>query len=153
MCGSMETLYELEDRPILDPKKTHDIDVVVDRFKNRPDIELRISESIETALHLSEGLIRIVPIEDPENQETLCSIHHACIQCGYSTPKLEPRNFSFNSPKGACKTCNGLGVQRVMDPDKVIHAPDVGIAQGAIRGFDTKHMAFFETMTSLAKTL
>jgi excinuclease ABC subunit A len=143
-------LFELTEMPSLDPKKQHDIDVVIDRFKNRPNIALRVSESIESALNCSEGLVRIVPIDLPKDEGQLFSIHHACSACGYSLEQLEPRHFSFNSPKGACDSCHGLGVCRVIDPELVIHDPALSIAQGAVRGFDHKHTSFFETLQALA---
>ncbi|MBM93381.1 MAG: excinuclease ABC subunit A [Legionellales bacterium] len=143
-------LLELDTPITLDPKQQHEIDVVIDRFKNRSQIRTRIAESIESALNCSEGLVRLMSIDQPQDEGLLFSIHHACSECGYSVEKLEPRHFSFNSPKGACESCHGLGLCRVMDPDQVIHEPSLSIAQGAIRGLDHQNKSFFEMMEALA---
>ena len=136
-------LLELDTPITLDPKQQHEIDVVIDRFKNRSQIRTRIAESIESALNCSEGLVRLISIDQPQDEGLLFSIHHACSECGYSVEKLEPRHFSFNSPKGACESCHGLGLCRVMDPDQVIHEPSLSIAQGAIRGLDNQNKSFY----------
>ncbi|HSO83717.1 MAG TPA: excinuclease ABC subunit UvrA, partial [Thiocapsa sp.] len=91
-------LYELDDPPELDIKKKHDIEVVVDRFRVRPDLALRLAESFETALKLSGGIVRVAAIDEPERPMITFSASFACPVCGYSIPELEPRIFSFNNP-------------------------------------------------------
>lgn len=136
--------------PNLDPKQKHNIAVVVDRIKVKPEIEQRLAESLETAVELTEGLIVIDFLDKDENDSMLLSTKHACSKCGYSVPKLEPRMFSFNSPQGACSECDGLGNTRFFDPEKVITDPDLTIAGGAIRGWDKRHDYYFKVLSSLA---
>ena len=109
-------VYELDDPPKLDLHKKHNIEVVVDRFKVRPDLKLRLSESFETTLLLTDGIARIAAI-DPESgfKEIKFSANFACPECGYSISELEPRLFSFNSPAGACPECDGIGTMQFFD--------------------------------------
>ena len=102
-------VVDLDDVPTLDKKKKHRIDVVVDRFKVRDDLKLRLAESFETALELTDGVAAIAPMEG-DGEETLFSARYACPSCGHSIDELEPRLFSFNNPAGACSSCDGLGV-------------------------------------------
>jgi excinuclease ABC subunit A len=132
-------LYELDDPPELDIKKKHDIEVVVDRFRVRPDLALRLAESFETALKLSGGIARVAAIDDPERPMITFSASFACPVCGYSMAELEPRIFSFNNPAGACPTCDGLGVEQFFDPAKVVLHPDLSLAGGAMRGWDRRN--------------
>ena len=113
-------IYDLDEPPALDLKKKHSIDVVVDRFKIRADIGLRLSESFETALRISDGIALATAMDEP-HKELLFSEKYACSHCGYSLTELEPRIFSFNNPKGACPSCDGLGLKQHFDPDLVIH--------------------------------
>ena len=99
-------VYELDEPPKLDLKKKHTIEVIVDRFKIRDDIGLRLAESFETALRLADGLALAASMED--DRQLLFSERYACPHCGYSLSELEPRIFSFNNPKGACPSCDGL---------------------------------------------
>ncbi|MDF5683552.1 excinuclease ABC subunit UvrA, partial [Vibrio parahaemolyticus] len=110
---------DLSDPPTLELHKKHTIEVVVDRFKVRPDLQQRLAESFETTLELSGGIAVVAPM-DGDGEEIIFSANFACPQCGYSMQELEPRLFSFNNPAGACGTCDGLGVQQYFDPSRVI---------------------------------
>ena len=115
-------ITELDQSPTLDLRRKHSIEVVVDRFKIRDDLKLRLAESFETALRLADGLTRVVSMDDAT--EITFSAKFACPQCGYSLSELEPRLFSFNNPVGACPSCDGLGVQQTFDPRRVVaHVP------------------------------
>jgi len=140
---------ELDEAPALDLKKKHTIEVIVDRFKIRDDVALRLSESFETALRIAGG-IAIAACMDNDMQ-LLFSERYACPHCGYSLSELEPRIFSFNNPKGACGTCDGLGVKQHFDPELIIHNPDISLAGGAIRGWDRRNAYYYQLITSLAK--
>ncbi len=143
-------LCDLDDTPKLDKKKKHSIEVVIDRFKVREDIKLRLAESFETALNLSEGLAAISYM-DGEAPDRLFSSKHACPICDYSLSELEPRLFSFNNPAGACPSCDGLGVKQFFDEDKVIQDPKLSLSEGAIRGWDKRNVYYFHMLSSLAK--
>ncbi|UTF59577.1 excinuclease ABC subunit UvrA [Gilvimarinus sp. DA14] len=143
-------LVDLDDAPKLDKKKKHSIDVVVDRFKVRDDLQIRLAESFETALNLSEGLAGI-SFMDGEQEDRLFSAKHACPVCDYSLSELEPRLFSFNNPAGACPTCDGLGVKQFFDQSKVVLYPEASLSQGAIRGWDKRNIYYFHMLTSLAE--
>ena len=142
-------VVDLETPPKLDKNKKHTIEVVVDRFKPNPDSNLRIAESIETALSLSEGLV-IIAFMDRKEADRLMSAKFACPVCNYSVNKLEPRLFSFNSPSGACPTCDGLGVHQFFDVERVIQHPDISISEGAIRGWDRRNLFYYNLLNSLA---
>ncbi|MGV3740260.1 MAG: excinuclease ABC subunit UvrA [Gammaproteobacteria bacterium] len=143
-------IYELDDPPKLSLHKKHSIDVVVDRFKIRPDLAQRLSESFENALQLSEGLVHIASL-DEAFPEQVFSAKFACPDCGYSLSELEPRLFSFNNPAGACPDCDGLGVDHYFDPERVIHDPALSLAEGAIRGWDKHTFYYFSMLEALAK--
>jgi excinuclease ABC subunit A len=142
-------VIELDETPKLNPKLKHSIEVVVDRFKARPDIGQRLAESFETALRLAEGLVVIAPMEG-KAAEIVFSAKFACPHCGYSLSELEPRLFSFNSPVGACATCDGLGVLSVFDPERVITQSSLSLAAGAVRGWDRRNPYYFSLIQSLA---
>ncbi|HAS8419705.1 TPA: excinuclease ABC subunit UvrA [Vibrio vulnificus] len=141
---------DLTDPPTLELHKKHTIEVVVDRFKVRGDLQQRLAESFETALELSGGIAVIAPMEG-DGEEIVFSANFACPHCGYSMQELEPRLFSFNNPAGACGTCDGLGVQQYFDPERVIQDANLSLAQGAIRGWDQKNYYYFQMLTSLAE--
>ncbi|MEE9398514.1 MAG: excinuclease ABC subunit UvrA [Methylococcales bacterium] len=143
-------VYELDEPPQLDLRKKHTIEVVVDRLKIRSDLQTRLAESFETALKLADGITIVVSMEDPA-MELLFSDKYACPHCGYNLSELEPRIFSFNSPKGACPTCDGLGVKQYFDPDMVVHSPGLSLAGGAIRGWDRRNSYFYQMILSLAE--
>ncbi|MBE3866594.1 excinuclease ABC subunit UvrA [Vibrio parahaemolyticus] len=140
---------DLSDPPTLELHKKHTIEVVVDRFKVRPDLQQRLAESFETTLELSGGIAVVAPM-DGDGEEIIFSANFACPQCGYSMQELEPRLFSFNNPAGACGACDGLGVQQYFDPSRVIQDDSLSLAQGAIRGWDQKNYYYFQMLTSLA---
>ncbi|WP_058556200.1 excinuclease ABC subunit UvrA [Thiohalocapsa sp. ML1] len=145
------TLHELDDPPQLDPKKKHDIEVVVDRFRVRPDLQLRLAESIETALKLSGGILRLACMDAPDAEPETFSANFACPVCSWSLAELEPRLFSFNNPAGACPTCDGLGVEQYFDPVKVVAQPELSVADGAIRGWDRRNGYYFSMLEALAE--
>lgn len=141
---------DLSDPPPLELHKKHTIEVVVDRFKVRSDLQQRLAESFETALELSGGVVVIAPM-DQAGQEEVFSANFACSHCGYSMRELEPRMFSFNNPAGACPTCDGLGVQQYFDPSRVVQDANLSLAQGAIRGWDQKNYYYFQMLNALAE--
>ena len=144
-------LYELDDPPKLELRKKHNIDVIVDRFKIRPDLKLRLAESLETALHLSDGIVKVDRIDaDSAFTEMRFSANFACPECGYSISELEPRLFSFNSPVGACPECDGIGTMQFFDPRLVVKSPELSLAGGAIRGWDRRNGYYFQMLQSLA---
>jgi len=148
---------ELDAAPRLDLRKKHSIEVVVDRFKVRPDAQQRLAESFETALRLADGIARIAKFDEPKGpagrraDELVFSAKFACRQCGYSIAELEPRLFSFNNPVGACPTCDGLGVKQFFDPRRVVTHEELSLAGGAVRGWDRRNAYYFSLLTSLAK--
>ena len=141
---------DLSDPPALDLHKKHTIEVVVDRFKVRDDLQLRLAESFETALQLSAGNAKVAYMDDPEQEEVVFSANFACPHCGYSIPELEPRIFSFNNPAGACPTCDGLGTRQFFDPARVITNPELSLSGGAIRGWDKRSYYYFQMLQAVA---
>ncbi len=145
-------LHELDDLPALNPKTKHDIDIVVDRFKVRPDQAQRLAESFETTLRLAEGLAIVAPWKaDSDADEMVFSARFACPECGFTLSELEPRLFSFNSPHGACPTCDGLGTTSVFDADRIVTSPEKSLAEGAIRGWDRRNPYYFALLNGLAE--
>ena len=142
-------VVDLDDVPDLDKKKKHTIDVVVDRFKVRDDLKIRLAESFETAIQLSDGLAGISYM-DEVGEDRLFSAKHACPLCDYSLSELEPRLFSFNNPAGACPSCDGLGVSQFFDEDKVVQFPEASLSEGAVRGWDRRNFYYFHLLNSLA---
>ncbi|QSX33144.1 excinuclease ABC subunit UvrA [Shewanella avicenniae] len=142
---------DLSDPPELELHVKHTIEVVVDRFKVRADLQQRLAESFETALELSGGIASVVSMDDESAPELLFSANFACSQCGYSMAELEPRLFSFNNPAGACPTCDGLGVQQFFDPARVITNDELSLAGGAIRGWDRRNFYYFQMLKSLGE--
>lgn len=143
-------VYELDKPPKLDLRKKHTIEVIVDRIVVRPDQQLRLAESFETALRLADGIAVMAFMEKNGGADKVFSAKFACPICGYSLAELEPRLFSFNNPVGACPTCDGLGVKQFFDPKKIIHDPSLSLADGAVRGWDRRNMYFYQMLTSLA---
>jgi excinuclease ABC subunit A len=143
-------LVELDDPPSLDPKRKHDIEVVVDRLKVRDDVRVRLAESLETSLALSDGIVQVAWLDEPARAPLVFSARFACPVCGYSLRELEPRLFSFNNPAGACPACDGLGVTQVFDPALVVSNPDLSLAGGAVRGWDRRNTYYFQMIQSLA---
>ncbi|MEE3191808.1 MAG: excinuclease ABC subunit UvrA, partial [Pseudomonadota bacterium] len=144
------TVCDLDDTPDLDKRKKHTIEVVVDRFKVKEGIEQRLSESIETCLELSGGLVLVADMDAPEKEPMMFSSQFSCPHCGYSLSELEPRLFSFNNPAGACQTCDGLGVKQYFDPDRVVHDDSLSVGEGAIRGWDRRSVYYYQMLCSVA---
>ncbi len=143
-------VIELDQAPALELRKKHTIEAVIDRFKVRPDLKQRLADSLETALHLSDGLVRIAFIDGDEDELTF-SARYACPVCNYSLSELEPRLFSFNNPAGACPTCDGLGLHQFFDPARIVTHPELSLAGGAIRGWDRRNAYYFQLLKSLAE--
>ena len=142
---------DLSDPPTLDLHKKHTIEVVVDRLKVREDIQLRLSESLETTLSLTSGTAKVAFMDEPDAEELLFSANFACPKCGYSMQELEPRLFSFNNPAGACQTCDGLGTKQFFDQTRVVSNPELSLSGGAIRGWDKRNFYYFQMLQSLAE--
>lgn len=142
-------LFELDELPKLDKQKKHSIDVVVDRFKVREDLQQRLAESFETALGLADGIALIAPMDDEPGEEIIFSARFACPHCGHSISELEPKLFSFNNPAGACPTCDGLGVKQFFDTKRLVNG-ELTLAEGAIRGWDRRNVYYFQMLGSLA---
>lgn len=144
-------LYELDEVSKLDKQKKHSIDVVVDRFKVRADLQQRLAESFETALSLADGIALVAPMDEDEDvEEIIFSARFACPVCGHSISELEPKLFSFNNPAGACPTCDGLGVKQFFDARRVVNG-ELTLAEGAIRGWDRRNVYYFQMLGSLAQ--
>ena len=143
-------VVELDQPPKLDVRRKHTVEAIVDRFKVRPDLGQRLAESFETALRLGQGVARVAYM-DGAAPELVFSNKFACPVCNYSLSELEPRLFSFNSPIGACPTCDGLGTQDFFDPDKIVANPHLSLAGGAVRGWDRRNAYYFQLIQSLAR--
>jgi excinuclease ABC subunit A len=142
--GEVMYMDEMEE---LNGKTNHTIEIVIDRLKVREDIASRLSESLETALNLSSGLVKVLPMDDePTWDEMVFSAKFSCIECGYSLTELEPRLFSFNNPVGACPTCDGLGVKDMFDAHKVVANPGLSLADGAIYGWGRSNAYFYQIL-------
>lgn len=141
-------LIELEDPPKLERQQKHTIEVVIDRLKVEPEIKQRLAESFETALQLTQGIVRIAFFD--QQDEITFSANYACHICGFSLDELEPRLFSFNNPAGACQVCDGLGSQLVFDVNKLIKS-DLSLNQGAIRGWNRQNLYYYQQLEALAK--
>jgi excinuclease ABC subunit A len=168
MCASGSTVPSMRSTTCRTLKKTekHDIDVVIDRVKVRADLQQRLAESFEAALRLANGRAIAVEMEESviENdsasrsndegyrpKEHFFNAKFACPVCSHSISELEPRLFSFNSPVGACPSCDGLGQQDFFDPARVVAFPTLSLASGAIKGWDRRNGYYFSMLESLAK--
>jgi len=143
-------VVELDDPPKLDLRRKHTIEAVVDRFRVRDDLALRLSESFETALRLAEGSALVAFMDEPERDPLVFSEKFACPECGYSISELEPRLFSFNNPNGACPSCDGLGVNQYFDPQRVVRDPELSLAGGAVRGWDRRNPYYWRLIKALS---
>jgi len=169
-------VYTINDVPTLELRRNHTIEVVIDRFKVRPDLKQRLAESFETALILSDGLALISPMKETGEAETddrsgeasepvqktapvngsdaiaekLMSSRYSCVHCDYSLQEVEPRMFSFNNPNGACPGCDGLGLAQFFDPERVVSNPHVSLAGGAVRGWDRRNAYYFQIIKALS---
>lgn len=149
-----ESLYEIENVPPLDKYFTHTIEVIVDRLVVRDSNRQRLVESVEAAAALSDGIVSAHRVSEDgkmESDGTLYSTKFGCPYCGYVLDELEPRIFSFNNPKGACKFCNGLGYLAKIDPDKLVEEPALSLSCGAIPGWDRKSAYYFNLLQGLAQ--
>ena len=144
-------LHEIDDVPPLGLRIKHTIEAVIDRFKVRDDLTQRLAESFETALKLGDGMAAVQSLDDDKAAPLLFSSKYSCPVCDYSLPELEPRLFSFNSPVGACQTCDGLGVSEYFDPARVVVHPELSMAAGAVRGWDRRNAYYFQLIASLAR--
>jgi excinuclease ABC subunit A len=142
-------VVEATDLPTLKKTEKHDIDVVIDRLRARPEMKQRLAESFEAALRIAEG--RAIALEIDDGREHLFSNRFACPVCSYSLPELEPRLFSFNSPMGACPHCDGLGLVTAFDPERVVAFPSLSLAAGAVKGWDRRNAYTFSMIESVAK--
>ena len=142
-------IVEATDLPELKKTEKHDIDVVIDRLKNRPEMKQRLAESFEAALRAADG--RAIAMQMDDGLEHLFSSKFACPVCSYALSELEPRLFSFNSPVGACPACDGLGQQTLFDPDRVVAFPSLSLAGGAVKGWDRRNAYTFSMLESVAR--
>ncbi|HEY3046220.1 MAG TPA: excinuclease ABC subunit UvrA [Polaromonas sp.] len=143
------TAYEFDDLPALKKTEKHNIDVVIDRIKVRPDMQQRLAESFEAGLRLADG--KAIALEMDSGKEHLFSAKFSCPVCSYSLSEMEPRLFSFNSPVGACPSCDGLGHMEFFDPARVVAFPSLSLASGAVKGWDRRNGYYFSMLESLAK--
>ncbi|MCG5529452.1 excinuclease ABC subunit UvrA [Halorhodospira halochloris] len=144
-------IRELEQTPQVSADQDHQIEAVIDRFRIRDDLAGRLADSLETALAISDGIVRAGWLDEPEREPLTFSTRYSCPQCGYSVEPLEPRMFSFNNPNGACPSCDGLGVEHHFDPAKVVSRPQLAPAEGAIRGWDRRNAYYFNLLEGLAE--
>ncbi|MGT2772312.1 excinuclease ABC subunit UvrA [Streptococcus marimammalium] len=142
-------IYDLDDVPDLSKNKKHTIEVVVDRLVNKKGIRSRLFDSIESALHFSDGY---VVIDTMDGNELLFSEHYACAICGFTVPELEPRLFSFNAPFGSCSTCDGLGHKLIVDMDLIIPVPQKTLREGAIAPWNPISSNYYPQMLEQAMT-
>ena len=141
-------ITELNEEINLNPKKKHNIEIVIDRLRIREEIKVRLAESIETSLSLGDGVMITALVES--NEENVYSSKHACPICDYSLSELEPRLFSFNNPIGACSECDGLGVIQHFDENKIVNE-ELSLETGAIKGWDKRNDFYFQIIVSLGK--
>ncbi len=150
-------VFEADDLPELKKNEKHDIDVVIDRLKVRSEddakardaLRQRLAESFEAALNLADQ--RALAVEMDSGTEHLFNARFACPVCNHSIAELEPRVFSFNSPQGACPSCDGIGTMEFFDPERVVAFPSLSLASGAIKGWDRRNGFYFSMLESLAK--
>jgi excinuclease ABC subunit A len=142
-------VVEADALPVLKKTEKHDIDVVIDRVRTKPDLTQRLAESFEAAMRIADG--RAIALELDTGKEHLFSSKFGCPVCSYSLPELEPRLFSFNSPVGACPSCDGLGQVTVFDAERVVAFPTLSLASGAVKGWDKRNSYSFGLLESVAK--
>ena len=142
-------IHELANTPKLDKKRKHDIDLMVDRAVIKPSAKQRLADSLETALKHGDGIVKV---ELQGDKEILLSEKHACPTCGISLPDIQPQLFSFNSPKGACPACDGLGVRHYFDPDLIVPNRQLSLREGAIVPWQKKNATdYIELVEALAR--
>ena len=131
---------ELEETIILDKKKKHTLEVVVDRLVIKEGLHRRLTDSVELALKLSQGFLRVLL---PGGEESLFSERFSCDRCDISLPELTPQLFSFNNPQGACPTCDGLGTKMYFDPDLIVPNPNLNLREGAVVPWENRVLGLF----------
>jgi len=141
-------MVDIDTLPDLKKNEKHNIDVVIDRLRVRPESQQRLAESFETALDLADG--QVIALDMDSGQEHMFSSRYACPVCSHSLPELEPRLFSFNNPVGACPDCDGIGHVGYFDPKRVVTFPELSLASGAIRGWDARNAFTHSLLRSLA---
>ncbi|MDH5737647.1 MAG: excinuclease ABC subunit UvrA, partial [Gammaproteobacteria bacterium] len=142
---------DLDQPPTLEKNRSHNIEVVIDRFRIRDDIRVRLADSLETAVSASGGTVILSPMENDSGfDETVFSANHACPLCGHSVPELEPRLFSFNNPAGACQACSGLGIRQFFDSEKLIRDRELSLSEGAIHGWDRRNIYYYQMLSCLS---
>ena len=139
----------LDEEIALDKKYKHNISLVVDRLVMKKDLRRRLSESVEAAASLAEGLVEI---EEIDGERMTFSENFACLECGTSMPELEPRIFSFNAPHGACPSCTGLGFKKVIDPDLVVPDPTLSVAEGALQPWRSGYSGYWRRLNKAVAT-
>ena len=143
--GETVDITEFLDRPTkLARYEQHTIEIVVDRLVNKKGIERRLTDSLETALRLADGVAEVEIVSDSDPELLTFSQHLACPKCGSSYDEPAPRSFSFNSPYGACETCDGLGTTFEVDPELVVPDSDLALSEGAIAPWRSAHTGFFQ---------
>ena len=138
-----DAMHELGEPIALDKNKQHTIEVVVDRIVIKAGIQGRLADSLETALRLADGIVRV---EVVDGESLLFSERHACVDCGISYPEIAPRSFSFNNPHGACPDCSGLGTRMYFDPEQVVPNPALSLREGAIVPWETRTGAYYQQL-------
>ena len=143
------TVRELSEEIFLDKNKKHTLEVLVDRLVVKENIPKRLADSLATALHLSEGIVKV---EMASGEELVFSEKFACVDCGISLPEISPRMFSFNNPYGACPQCDGLGTKMYFDPDLIVPNPGLSIREGAVVPWQGRSsMHFHQILESLGE--
>lgn len=139
---------DIDPLPTVGKNQKRTIEVVIDRLKVRPEHKQRLAESFEKSLEIGGGRAILINLDTAE--ETLFSARLSCPICDYALPELEPRLFSFNSPSGMCPQCDGLGMIRFIDPTRVVQAPQLSLAEGAIKSWDKKNQTNYAKLQALA---
>ncbi len=137
-----DELCDLSDDVSLDKRKLHDVDVYVDRLVMKEGLRRRLTDSVEIALRLAGGQVKISPLDSDE--DLIFSQSFACVKCGFSMPDLTPRMFSFNNPQGACNVCDGLGRLYQFDAERIVHEPDLSLREGAVEPWARRSAAYFQ---------
>jgi excinuclease ABC subunit A len=136
-------MHELSEPLSLDKNKKHTIEVVVDRLVVKDGFEGRLADSLETALRLADGVVRVEPVG---GESRIFSERHACVECGISYPEVTPRMFSFNNPHGACPDCSGLGTRMYFDPEQVVPNPSLSLREGAVVPWETRTGVYYQQL-------
>ena len=150
-------IYNLEEAPPLAKTVKHTVEIVIDRVRPSSAIRQRLIESMETAAQFGNGRLHVLEMPESESENTIggkmhvFSTRHACPKCGYAPPELEPKLFSFNNPRSACRSCDGLGMRSEFDPSLVVETPEVSLEAGAIRGWDRRNPYLFTMLKAVSK--